>query len=91
MIKGCQKKIIYLKNTESGLFDEAYFVVSRAEGAARVKETDMINEAKKIIEGASEKEYETEKKKSKNMWFFSLGCVCATAFFCVIGLALSFL
>ena len=91
MIKGCQKKIIYLKNTESGLFDEAYFVVSRDGGAAGAGETDMINEAKRIIEGASEQECITKKKKRKSIWFFSLGCVCATLFFCALGVVFTFL
>ena len=27
MIKGCEKKIIYLKDTKSEYFEEAYFVV----------------------------------------------------------------
>ena len=38
MIKGCKKKIIYLKNTDSDIFDEAYFVLRRevrARGARR--------------------------------------------------------
>ena len=28
MVRGCQKKIIYLKSTGSEVFDEAYFVLS---------------------------------------------------------------
>ena len=28
VVRGCQKKIVYLKNTGSEVFDEAYFVVN---------------------------------------------------------------
>jgi hypothetical protein len=31
MVRGCQKKIIYLKNTGSEVFEEAYFVVRENE------------------------------------------------------------
>lgn len=48
MLRGCQKKIVFLKNTGSKLFDEAYFVISD-----KVKESappDLIKEANRIIE-----------------------------------------
>ena len=48
MVRGCQKKIIYLKNTDSDVFDEAYFILSdnvpKASG-----ECDMIKEANRIL------------------------------------------
>lgn len=49
MIKGNQKKVIHIKNTESRIFDEAYFILK--EGILlSVPENDMINEANRIIE-----------------------------------------
>ena len=49
MIKGNQKKVIHIKNTESRIFDEAYFILK--EGIIlSVPENDMINEANRIIE-----------------------------------------
>ena len=49
MIKGNQKKVIHIKNTESRIFDEAYFILK--EGIAlSVPENDIINEANRIIE-----------------------------------------
>ena len=49
-MRGCQKKIVYLKNTGSKIFDEAYFVISdRNERKGQVSD-DMIAEANRIIE-----------------------------------------
>jgi len=83
MIKGCQKKIIYLKNTDSGIFDEAYFVLRRDGDADRFGEADMVSEAKRIIEGASI-ERACGKRKT-HVWFFSMGALAATVFFAIIG------
>lgn len=83
MIKGCQKKIIYLKNTDSGIFDEAYFVLRRDGEAEHFGEADMVSEAKRIIEGAS---LEGRKGKRRgHMWFFSMGALAATAVFALLG------
>lgn len=83
MIKGCQKKIIYLKNTDSGIFDEAYFVLRRDGESDRFGEADMVSEAKRIIEGAS---LEGRRGKRKgHLWFFSMGALAATAVFALIG------
>ena len=47
-MRGYQKSIIYLKNTGSHIFDEAYFVVSPT--GASTKKDDMIIEANRIVE-----------------------------------------
>jgi hypothetical protein len=50
MFRGCQKKIIKLKNTGSGLFDEAYFILKDvAADSPYITESDMIKEANRII------------------------------------------
>ncbi|MBR4933903.1 MAG: hypothetical protein IKZ03_05530 [Clostridia bacterium] len=49
MIKGCQKKIIHLKNTDSPYFEEAYFIL-RTDDSNAFDENDMIREAMKIAE-----------------------------------------
>ncbi len=48
MLRGCQKKIVFLKNTGSKIFDEAYFVISDKESA--YAPPDLIAEANRIIE-----------------------------------------
>ena len=47
MIKGCQKKIIFLKNTGCDLFEEAYFIVK--DGSIDKGESDIVLEATKIV------------------------------------------
>ena len=53
-MRGYQKKVIFLKDTGSHLFDEAYFVVSRQGEEAHVEQSDMIFEANRIIKQSLE-------------------------------------
>ncbi|MBQ7343526.1 MAG: hypothetical protein IJW53_02035 [Clostridia bacterium] len=64
MVRGCQKKIIYLKNTDSGVFDEAYFLVSDSALGKDMDERDMIEEANRILD---ECVFPKEKKSPKNI------------------------
>ena len=50
MVRGCQKKMIYLKNTGSEVFDEAYFVVSDKKLGEELSECDLVKEANKILD-----------------------------------------
>ena len=50
MLRGCQKKIVFLKNTGSKLFDEAYFVISDNASEDKICDSDMITEANRIID-----------------------------------------
>ena len=59
MVRGCQKKIIYVKNTDSKVFDEAYFVLSDKIPEA-TEECDMVEEANRIL---GECGYIKEKRK----------------------------
>ena len=49
-MRGCQKKVIYLKNTGSDYFDEAYFVLKSDTGAYKRTDEDIIREANRIID-----------------------------------------
>ena len=49
MVRGCQKRIVYLKNTCSEVFEEAYFVV-RDDALATLCECDMVKEANRILD-----------------------------------------
>ncbi len=51
MIKGCQKKIIHLRNTGSPYFEEAYFIL-KDNGNTLQHENDMVKEALKIAEAS---------------------------------------
>ena len=49
MLKGCQKKIIFLKDTGSDFFEEAYFVIKNEYDG--MNDCDIISEATKIANG----------------------------------------
>ena len=50
-MRGSEKKIIYVKDTGSKIFEEAYFVIRRGvdEGEGRPSENDMVREATRIV------------------------------------------
>ena len=48
--KGCQKRMIMLKNTGSEIFEEAYFILKELPKKPAVTESDMVREANRIIE-----------------------------------------
>ena len=49
-MRGYQRRVIFMKNTGSALFDEAYFVMRSEEMAEGKSESDMVSEAGRIIE-----------------------------------------
>ncbi len=49
MLRGYQRKIIFLKNIGSDIFDEAYLVMNERYEKERFVKKDMIIEAEKII------------------------------------------
>ncbi len=53
MVRGYQKRVIFLKNTGSKIFDEAYFVLSDDTSSQGVGEDSMIEEANRILADSS--------------------------------------
>ena len=49
-MRGYQRRVIFLKNTGSALFEEAYFVMRSDEMAEGKSEMDMVAEASRIID-----------------------------------------
>ena len=49
MIKGCQKRMIHVKNTNSPYFEEAYFILKN-DVDPEPSENDMLTEAQRIAE-----------------------------------------
>ena len=49
-MKGYQKRVIYLKNTGSEIFDEALFFVRAENNTRQVEYNDMVIEANRIID-----------------------------------------
>ena len=50
MVRGCQRKAIFLKNTGSDVFSEAYFIVDEKKSCHNLTKGDMIKEANRIID-----------------------------------------
>ena len=87
MIKGCQKNVIWLRNTESELFEQAYFILSDAACEKNKSEGDILAEARRIISdspcgnywGGYAHSYPKKKRKRPSgvvrLAFFMLGLV----------------
>ncbi len=50
MLRGCQKKIIYVKNTKSPFFEEAYFILKNNASVIGASDSDMLVEAARIVD-----------------------------------------
>ena len=85
MLKGCQKNVIMLRATDSDIFEEAFFVLKRdAELDCKLKDSDMISEAKRILEANTANASIHRKGNIKSAVIcFSVGAVSA---FCVSAL-----
>lgn len=69
-MKGCQRKIVYLKNTKSAYFDEAYFIMKpSAEGTS---EESVLKEAERIL-GRAELPKSKKKTSGEIGLFFMYG------------------
>ena len=98
MIKGCKKNVVYVRNTESDLFREAYFILSDDFEEKGRSEPDMIAEANRIISetpvasyfgmpsslGRKKKQYRLD-GVSKGFWFMS-GAFFASIIALLIGI-----
>lgn len=95
MIKGCKKNVVWVRNTGSEMFEEAYFIVSEKGRAHKVTESDMVREAGRLISESPSASYfpsdkhSAEKPKTgvlgvgKAAWFM-LGASLTTALNAVI-------
>ena len=76
MVKGCQRRIIQIKDTGSDMFTEAYFVLSDA--ACHREETDIVKEATRLIEEGTEESPRPFGKRFSMLVGFLLGvATCA--------------
>lgn len=90
-MRGYQKRVIYLKNTGSPLFEEAYFVIkSDGEGRSSKSSTTLVQEANKIIE--ENVNFGKVKRKikisRKNALIFSIGFITASLMLIFLALLL---
>ena len=86
-MRGYQKRVIYLKNPGSAIFEEAYFVI-REDAEEKECCADVIGEANRIIEenagcGAYEKK---ERRIFSRILPFFIGASIGFLIFCLIFL-----
>lgn len=85
MIKGCQKKIIHIKNTNSPYFEEAYFILK--EGCDELTmDNDMLKEAMRIAKGTK---ISSSVKRSKTKKDFITVLMISAAVLATIGVVLT--
>ncbi|MBQ8163140.1 MAG: hypothetical protein IJZ93_02065 [Clostridia bacterium] len=90
MIKGCKKKMIFIKDTKSDFFDEAYFVLKGDIDYSYTSESDIVKAAAMIINEFDENKQKGARKKRKAPRFllgFFLGLLISSA---ILGLFLIF-
>ena len=79
-MRGYQKKVIYVKNTGSRHFEEAYFVLRPDSEGAAASHDSMISEANRIInENFKRKKGGLFHSKKWYILAFLLGCATTAA------------
>ena len=84
-MRGYQKKVIYLKNTGSRHFEEAYFILREDKAEKAISDAKMIDEANRIIKENFQRE--SRGFLSSKKWYilaFLIGCAAAFAIFALI-------
>ena len=66
MLKGVNKRVIIIKNPESEIFEEAYFIVKNKSIFNQAKENEMVLEANRIISDYSRQQKITAGESKKN-------------------------
>ena len=49
VVRGCEKRIYHVKNTESDIFDEAYFILKVGKGKGGMTPREMEREAMRLV------------------------------------------
>lgn len=77
-MRGCERKIIMLKGTDSEIFDEAYFLLRRDfEGRGR-REEEIVREAQRIVDKNTTRR-RTAKFDRRALLFFLAGMAAGAA------------
>ena len=82
-MRGCQKRVVFLKNTGSSIFEGAYFILKEDNicQSGGKTECDMVNEASRIIEENISKNKRSIRRYLPHAIAFLLGALlCAVSF-----------
>ena len=89
MVRGCEKRIYYVKNPESEIFDEAYLVLRRQNGTRAATPREIELEAMRIVSSATgEKPSDPVTKKSERIRAFLAGAALSATFIGISSLLL---
>lgn len=72
-MRGYQKRVVFVRNPNSRLFDEAYFVLREGEPMS-LPDRDMVAEATRIIEGETSEGRQGDKQKRHRLRYILIGC-----------------
>lgn len=75
-MRGCQRKIILLKGTDSQIFDEAYFLLRR-DFEERGQE-EIVREAQRIVDRNTTRR-RRRRVSARDMIVFAIGAICGIA------------
>ncbi len=92
-MRGYQKKVVYLKNTGSAVFEEAYFVIKGKADEKSKSSVALVEEANRIID--ENVNFGLKKRGSKfnikSFLIFAIGFLSATAILLLVLLFLRLL
>ena len=84
-MRGCQRKIIMLRGTDSQIFDEAYFLLRKDFDNERQDEDALLREAQRLVE------LNTTRRRARRRpkWLlFAAGMLAGGALFLILALIL---
>lgn len=72
-MRGCERKIIMLKGTNSEIFDEAYFLIRR-DYKESGRKSEIVSEAQRIVNmNTTHHRREMKNKKERGAFFTGVG------------------
>ena len=82
-MRGCQRKIIMLRGTDSEIFDEAYFLLRKDFDRERQDEDALLREAQRLVELNTTR----RRTKTRPKWLlFAAGMLAGGALFLLFAL-----
>ena len=89
VVRGCEKRIYHVKNTESDIFDEAYLVLKRQDKGRSVSPRELEREALRIVKGTVVQPPAAEKpKKRERLLAYIAGALSSAAAIALVSFIL---
>lgn len=88
MVRGCEKRIYYVKNPDSEIFDEAYLILKRQGEGRRASPREVELEAARILRSASNSRGGGDRTRLRA---FLCGALVSAAFIGIVSLLITLL